>query len=522
MNSEPIQKNDVFIEQCGHGKFEGFRFYAHKNNTDKTTKEQDILSDDDLISAFSQRAARFCASANADFAISSDGIIRWIGQAVGKLTPTEDILMPSFILLADTQLTGESRDNVIIRLERFVAFHFETALKSLFDLRNAHHLTGLTRDIALQLVSSLGIIPRRKIANIVKNIDQQSRAELRQFGVRFGALHIYVIPLIKPIPAQAITLLWTLKNERCDTTGLSEILAALSAGRTSLITDTTYNPQLYSLIGYQILGKRAVRIDILERLSNLIRLALNWKPGINPKPEGAYDGKRFFITPTMMSILGAKEADMEEILKGLGYQSQPCDLTLLNNDSSVQQLHIQNAKTEHNCPEAECVGDLWKDIALLNMAQEQALNKTQKDKILPSHSQESLNFENFVPEAELIGDFAKQKQSASESKIVLLWRYQYRNTRHSYGNHSRSRKKPQDKHVRTFKDKKNTTNGTPFQKNTEYTKKTRRTGPTYSESSHKKSSPMRNVPDPHSPFAKLAQLRNRLENDKTATPLKNR
>jgi ATP-dependent RNA helicase SUPV3L1/SUV3 len=66
-----------------------------------------------------------------------------------------------------------------------------------------------------------------------------------------------------------------------------------------------------------------VRVDILERLADLIRPATNWKPGLGPRPEGAYDGHAFTVTPAMMSILGANADDMEEILKGLGYRAEP-------------------------------------------------------------------------------------------------------------------------------------------------------------------------------------------------------
>src|SRR5690606_18131554 len=61
---------------------------------------------------------------------------------------------------------------------------------------------------------------------------------------------------------------------------------------------------------------------ILERLADLIRPALAWRAGSGARPEGAYDGATFMVTPAMMSILGATADDMEEILKGLGYRAE--------------------------------------------------------------------------------------------------------------------------------------------------------------------------------------------------------
>ena len=66
-----------------------------------------------------------------------------------------------------------------------------------------------------------------------------------------------------------------------------------------------------------------MRVDILERLADLIRPALSWKAGLGARPDGAYDGQAFMVTPPMMSILGANADDMEEILKGLGYRAEP-------------------------------------------------------------------------------------------------------------------------------------------------------------------------------------------------------
>src|SRR5690606_18973928 len=69
------------------------------------------------------------------------------------------------------------------------------------------------------------------------------------------------------------------------------------------------------------LGRRAVRVDILERLADLIRPTMGWKPSAGKRPEGAFDGDSFYVTPAMMSILGATAEDMDAILKGLGYRS---------------------------------------------------------------------------------------------------------------------------------------------------------------------------------------------------------
>src|SRR5690606_19251799 len=137
-----------------------------------------------------------------------------------------------------------------------------------------------------------------------------------------GAYHIFVPALVKPGPAGLATLLWALKNDARDKPGYGDVVAALAAGRTSFVTDPSFERAFYRLSGFRNLGRRAVRVDILERLADLIRPALAWKPGQGRRPEGAYGGDAFVVTPAMMSILGATAEDMEAILKGLGYRAE--------------------------------------------------------------------------------------------------------------------------------------------------------------------------------------------------------
>jgi ATP-dependent RNA helicase SUPV3L1/SUV3 len=275
-----------------------------------------------LAQEFDERAERFSACPNGDLALASDGTLRWIGAPVATLTSGDDALKPRVILLADEQLTGPARDHVAARAERFVNYQIESLLKPLIDLANADQLSGMARGIAFRLVENFGLINRRDIAADVKALDQEARAALRRLGVRFGAYHIFVPALVKPGPAGLLTLLWALKNDAKDRTGFGDVVQSLAAGRTSVVTDPEFDPAFYRLAGFRVLGRRAVRVDILERLADLIRPALAWKAGTGVRPEGAFDGNAFTVTPAMMSILGAKAEDMEEILKGLGYRAE--------------------------------------------------------------------------------------------------------------------------------------------------------------------------------------------------------
>jgi ATP-dependent RNA helicase SUPV3L1/SUV3 len=313
----------VLVEGHHVGELQGFRFTADQSAGGEDAKAVRTAAQKALAAEFEARAERFGACANGDIALGSDGTLRWIGAPIGTLVAGEDALKPRLVLLADEQLTGPARDKVAARAERFVNFQIETLLKPLVDLKNADQISGIGRGIAFQLVENFGLINRRDIADEMKSLDQEGRAALRRLGVRFGAYHVFVPALIKPAPAGLVTLLWALKNDGKDKPGFGDVVHALASGRTSVVIDPTFDKTFYKLAGYRNLGRRAVRIDILERLADLIRPATNWKPGLGQRPDGAYDGQSFMVTPPMMSILGATADDMEEILKGLGYRAEP-------------------------------------------------------------------------------------------------------------------------------------------------------------------------------------------------------
>ncbi len=106
-------------------------------------------------------------------------------------------------ILADEQLTGASREAVQARLDLWIKAHIDKQLGALTLLAAAEDITGIARGVAFQLVESLGVLERQKVAEEVKGLDQPSRAVLRKYGVRFGAYHIYIPPLAETGAAPA-------------------------------------------------------------------------------------------------------------------------------------------------------------------------------------------------------------------------------------------------------------------------------------------------------------------------------
>jgi ATP-dependent RNA helicase SUPV3L1/SUV3 len=195
-------------------------------------------------------------------------------------------------------------------------------LEPLVKLAEDEDLTGLARGLAFRLVESLGVLPRDEVAEDVKSLSQEERAGLRKYGVRFGAFHIFVPPLLKPAPTTLRLLLWALSLERQGRFDRTAIPQPPGQGLTSVSFDRTTPRGFYRVVGFRLCGPRAVRIDMLERLADLIRERVFWRPRFEgeARPQGSVEGGGFAIVPDMMSLVGCSGEEFAAILRALGFR----------------------------------------------------------------------------------------------------------------------------------------------------------------------------------------------------------
>jgi ATP-dependent RNA helicase SUPV3L1/SUV3 len=321
LETEIGKTGDVTVEGHMLGRLDGFMFAPDASAAGSEAKALNAAAQKVLAVEIESRATRLSQSRNDQIVLANDGAIRWLGDVVGKLMTGDDTLRPRVRIIADEHLTGPSRELVQTRLDLWLKTHIEKLLAPLFTLSAAEDVTGMARGVAFQLVEAIGVLERQKVADEVKGLDQPSRATLRKYGVRFGAYHIYLPALMKPAPRALATQLWALKHEAPDAKGVTELLHLAASGRTSIPVDNETPKALYRTSGYRICGERAVRVDILERLADLIRPALAWREGSpGPKPDGVFDGRGFLITGAMTSLTGASGEDFASILRALGYR----------------------------------------------------------------------------------------------------------------------------------------------------------------------------------------------------------
>ncbi|MDR3494571.1 MAG: helicase-related protein [Ancalomicrobiaceae bacterium] len=323
LEAEITAEGDVLVEGHRVGQLSGFRFVPDPSAEGTDAKAVRNAAAKSLASEIEARADKLSRAQNNEIVLSSDGTLRWLGDVIARLIAGEDTLKPAYVLLADEQLTGPAREKVDQRLILWIKAHVETLLKPLTDLRDAQDLEGIARGLAFQLVEALGVLERNQVADDVKTLDQPMRASLRKYGVRFGAYHIFLPALLKPAPSGLVAELWSLKNPGTDPATTAALHQLSASGRTSIPVDKSIPKALYKVVGFRVCGERAVRIDILERLADIIRPLVSWKPldpSVQPPDGAVLSGGGFTVTVAMTSLCGCSGEDFASILKSLGYR----------------------------------------------------------------------------------------------------------------------------------------------------------------------------------------------------------
>jgi len=309
----------------GHliGTLEGFRFTLARTDGELDAKALRSAAEQAVAPEIRNRADRLAGAPNEEFVLATDGRLRWKGEIVAELVEGDALLRPRVLVLADEALTGVDLERVQERLNLWMRHHINTVLEQVMALEAPAELEGTARGIAFRLYEHLGLIARQEVAEEVKSLDQDVRGKLRKLGVKFGAYHIYLPLSLKPAPRELALILYALKNGGVRQPGVSDLPHVVLSGRTSFEIDPQVAPKLYEVAGFKVAGKRAVRVDILERLADIIRplVALDAsRPYEGEPPAGAAEGNGFRVTVEMTSLLGCSGEDFASILTSLGYR----------------------------------------------------------------------------------------------------------------------------------------------------------------------------------------------------------
>ena len=300
--AEVNDKGEVTVEGEFVGRLEGFRFRQDQGATGQEAKTLKQASLQALAPHFHLRADRFYNAPDTEIDFTEQGGLMWGDQAVGKLAKGDDPLKPRVVAFVDDTAGPDVVQKVERRLQHFIDRKIAALFEPLLNMQRDETLTGLARGFAFRMVEAMGILPRQLVADEVKQLDQDARGALRKHGMRFGQYTIFMPLLLKPAPTRLRLVLWSLFND------LDTFPEAPPPGLVTVPNIRDVPMQHYSLAGYRPAGERAIRIDMLERLADLLR---------------AQDSRGGFeANADMLSITGMTLEQFADLMQGLGYRGE--------------------------------------------------------------------------------------------------------------------------------------------------------------------------------------------------------
>ncbi|MCV2865154.1 helicase-related protein [Albidovulum sediminicola] len=300
--AEVNDKGEVTVEGEFVGRLEGFRFRQDASASPDAAKTLRQAAYEALRPEFHLRADRFYNAPDTELDFTEQGGLMWGTYAVGKLVKGADPLKPQVEGFVDEEAGFDVGEKVRRRLQHFIDRKVATLFEPLLNMQRDEALTGLARGFAFRLVENLGVLPRENVADEVKALDQDARGALRKHGVRFGQYTIFQAALLKPAPTRLRLVLASLAQ------GLDEFPESPPPGLVTIPNLPDVPKDYYTLSGYHPAGARAIRIDMLERLADLLR--------------GQDSRAGFEATADMLSITGMTLEQFADLMAGLGYKGE--------------------------------------------------------------------------------------------------------------------------------------------------------------------------------------------------------
>lgn len=303
--AEVNDKGEVTVEGEFAGRLEGFRFKQDASATPDAARTLAQAAIQALKPEFHLRADRFYNAPDTELDFTEQGGLMWGTNAVGKLVKGVEAAKPSVEAFVDEEAGPEVVEKVRRRLQHFIDRKVAAQFEPLLAMARDEALTGLARGFAFRISEAMGVLPRDAVAAEVKELDQDARGALRKHGVRFGQFTIFLPALLKPAPTRLRLVLWSLWN------GLQEFPESPPPGLVTIPNVADVPKSHYTLAGYHPAGTRAIRIDMLERLADILR----------QKDSRA----GFEATPDMLSITGMTLDQFADLMAGLGYKGEKAE-----------------------------------------------------------------------------------------------------------------------------------------------------------------------------------------------------
>ena len=291
------KSGEVVVEGMVAGSMIGLKFVRDAAQSREETHTLVSAARATITLEVDTRVRALCGAPDDAFSLSRTGRIRWCDNEVAALQRGDIVLSPKIDLLRNEFLEARARDRIHARLSEWLENHLRQKLSPLFQARDAT-MGAAARGIVFQLSENLGSTRRIAARSQIVALDGADKKVLTRLGLRFGVHALYFAPLLRPASQR-----------------LRAVLAAVYTGHPAPKVGQSHSVALgavpgefWELIGYRILGDRAIRVDIAERLAAAVR-------------KRAKSGA-FAEDAQLVSMVGCGGAACAAVLRDLGCRAE--------------------------------------------------------------------------------------------------------------------------------------------------------------------------------------------------------
>merc|ERR1711966_190220 len=299
LNTKINDENKIHIDGQLIGELKGLKFLIEvtsktldtdiksiKKAARKGVEEELIKRVDNIVS-------------NGEIEISNENKIIWKDNPIAWLKKGNNYLNPEIDIIADDALSIDSKNKLILYLNKWLSDHIDKVLGDLIKLTKHKIENQYLRGLVFQLYENNGVIKRSEVDKIVKSIPSDERKKLWGMGIKIGRYHIYLPKMLKPKAVEFRIGLWKLFHN------LSGVNKIPKSGLNFLIGNNL-EKNFYLLCGFEKFKEFFVRIDILEKL--FLKIIDNTKD------------KKFKINAEMMNLLGCSKENFYKLMTYMNYK----------------------------------------------------------------------------------------------------------------------------------------------------------------------------------------------------------
>jgi ATP-dependent RNA helicase SUPV3L1/SUV3 len=294
----------VVVEGHPVGQLDGFRFVTDPTALAGDAKPVLTAARRALRSEIARRVLLLEQAPDSEFTLTALDQVAWNGAPVARLAPGGKLLKPRIAPLESDLLVSGEGDRIRDRIVAWLEAEIGRSLPMLASVAKAK-LDGPARGLAFQLAETLAPIDRAKVETLIAGLTLADRRQLARLGVTIGSAYVFLTGLTKPASLSLLRALWRAGRE------VWGELPLPPPGRVSVAADPNIDFAYYTAIGFPVVGPRAIRVDMLDRL--IARLQRMTVKGAMP-PD-----------PTIAPVLGCGKDEADAVLAALGWGRQETD-----------------------------------------------------------------------------------------------------------------------------------------------------------------------------------------------------